>query len=235
MKEIKNALFILDDKERKESIEKIIATSTPTKDFFLMIAAASIITALGILINNITVVLGGMLVAPILSPILALALGIEMGDFKLIRRTLWTILKAVLVVLGFSILISIFVPLVLTDNTVLSNLDPSLEFGVIALISGVAAAFALAKKSLSESLPGVAVSVAILPPLAAVGVGLSNFEWLIIRDGLEMFAINLVAIVAAGVVIFSLMRFYLQRGEAAKDLKEEEKMLKKKVKDEDIA
>ncbi len=235
MKEIKNALFILDDNERKESIEKIIATSTPTRDFFLMIAAASIITALGILINNITVVVGGMLVAPILSPILALALGIEMGDFKLIRRTLWAMLKAVLVVLGFAILISVFVPLELTDNAVLSNLDPSLEFGVIALVSGIAAAFALAKKSLSESLPGVAVSVAILPPLAAVGVGLSNFEWLIIRDGLEMFAINLVAIVAAGVVVFSLMRFYLQRGEAAKDLKEEEKMLKKKVKDEDIA
>lgn len=226
MAERNNTLFTLGADERKKSIEKIIESSCPNRDFFLMIAASSIITALGILIDSIVVVIGGMLVAPMLSPLLALALGVEIADFKLIRRTSWAIVKAVTVVVFVALIISLFMPLDIENNKVLDGLSPSLAFGGIALVSGVAAAFALAKPDMSESLPGVAVSVTLIPPLSAIGVGLSHFQWPLIRDALQMFAINIVAIVAAGVVVFSLMKFYMQRGQASKELKEEEKILK---------
>ena len=135
MPENNNKLFILNAADRRKSIEKIIETSCPNRDFFLMIAASSVIATLGILIDNLVVVVGGMLVAPILSPILALALGIEMGDFRLIRRTLWAILKAIVVGVILALVISLFMPLDLENNQVLTKMTPSLAFGAIALVS----------------------------------------------------------------------------------------------------
>lgn len=229
MKIKKDKLFSnITEKEKAKAVEKIIDSSCPRKSFFILTTAAAIICTLGIMNNNAAVIIGAMLVAPMLSPILAIALGISMGDFKLIYRSLNVTFKAFLYSLGFSFLIVLMLdePEVLNHEMQLRS-AVSLELVIIALIGGIAASLAITKKELHQYLTGTVIAVALIPAISMSAIALAMFDIQLFYNALIIFVLNLIGIILSSLLIFSLTRFYTSQDKARAELKEEAQILSK--------
>ncbi|MFH1789847.1 MAG: TIGR00341 family protein [bacterium] len=222
----------LEEKDKSEAIKNLMTDSTPRQEFFLMIILSVLMATFGILINNITVVIGSMLIAPILYPIMSLALGVVMASREIIRRSIFTILKSIAMGLTASALVTLFAdPLGGNySSALISAAQPSLAYAAIAIIAGLAASFAIIKTHLNESLTGIAISVALIPPLAVCGIGIARLDWTVITAASSLFLINLAGIMFAGVIVFSLMNLSIKRRVADKAIKEEEKEIQKETK-----
>lgn len=215
------------DSDKARAVRQLVEDSTPDFDFFLMVVLSVLMATFGLLAGSETVVIGSMLIAPLLHPIIGLALGISMSDQTLIRRSTRTVLKAIAFAIGASALATFFFSMSLSGSegytdVILSRTQPSLLFLVVAIISGLAVAYALVRPGLSETLPGVAVSVALIPPLAVVGVGIGVFDWSIVAGSAVMFAINVVGIVGAAMFAFSLMDVHKTKHVAQSTMKKED-------------
>jgi uncharacterized membrane protein len=117
------------------------------------------------------------------------------------------------------------------NNEILSRTETPMVSLFVALASGLAAAFAWARPKLSASLPGVAVATALLPPLAVAGIGIAFFQKTMIFGGLQLFSANLLIIILASSMVFSLFGFFTARKEEEKKLKEEIKEIKEEKKE----
>lgn len=225
---ISRAAFKLSDPEREKIVNYLIESSYPGSYFFIMLFASAVIATVGLIIDSAAVIIGSMLVAPFLSPILSLSLGIVLADFALIQRSLKIVGKSVLVVLGMSILFAIFisVPEGYTKE-ILARASISLPYLYVAIAAGVAASFAVTRSNLYEMMVGVAISVSLLPPLAASGIGFAALDGMVALGAFQLFVVNLIGIIFAAVVVFSLMGFYPVRKEAERAMKVEEKKLEK--------
>lgn len=218
----------LTEEHKNQAIKKLIKNSTPDQDFFLLILLSVIMAAFGLLIDNSSVVIGSMLIAPLLSPVLSLSMGVVMADSKLISRAFYTILKSAALAIGFSAIITVFFysKAEFTTTTLIDQIQPSLVYGAIGLVAGLAASFALVKPDLNESLPGVAISVTLIPPLSAIGIGIARLNWLIINNALIVFVINVIGIIFASLIIFSLMNLYVKKHVAEQAIAREETISK---------
>jgi uncharacterized hydrophobic protein (TIGR00271 family) len=172
-----------------------------------MIVAATALAALGLRLDSAVVVIGAMLVAPLMSPIIAMALGISTGDGKLMHRSAVTAGKGVVVAVIVGLAVGLSTPLDGPTHEMLARAYPSLPDLIVALASGAAGAYALSRKSVSSSLPGVAIAVSLVPPLATTGIALSINEVDIAFGSFLLFSVNFVAVAIAGAVVFVWMGF----------------------------
>ncbi|MGB0925156.1 MAG: TIGR00341 family protein [Minisyncoccia bacterium] len=200
------------------AINSLINESTPKPSFFFMVILSVVMATCGLLINNASVIIGSMLIAPILSPILATALGISIADNIIIHRSLKTLAKSAF----FSIAISALTTLALWQFTVsgegsfatvfnpeiISRTQPTVVYLFIAIVAGLTTAFARMKPELNETLPGTAIAIALVPPLATIGIGIATWNLSIVSGALSMFVLNSVGIILAALVIFSLMNIH---------------------------
>jgi uncharacterized hydrophobic protein (TIGR00271 family) len=214
----------LSEEDKSQAVERLISNSTPSTDFFLMVILSVLMATFGLLLNSSAVVIGSMLVAPILFPILSLGLGITMSDKLLISRSLSTILKSMLIGIISAMLATLFFASknsAVISEEIMARTEPSLAYAVIAIIAGFAASFALVKPRLNETLPGIAISVALIPSLAVVGIGIALLRWDIISSSLMLFTVNAFGIIFISTINFSLMNFYVKRKVADKVIKQE--------------
>jgi len=219
------------DEQKEEAIKKLVEHSTPHQDFFLMVILSVAMATFGLLIDSVTIIVGSMLIAPILYPIMGFSMGVVMGDGKLMRTASETIFKSFLFAVAVSAVTTLFFAGTdyITGNEILSRTVPALVHFGIALVAGFAVAFAIVKPQLSESLPGVAISVALVPPMSVVGIGIAQLNWLFVSKAFIVFLVNILGIFLAALVVFSLMRFYTKRAVAQKAVAQEEKELKKEA------
>jgi uncharacterized hydrophobic protein (TIGR00271 family) len=175
--------------------------------FTVMITLSVIVAVMGLSANSAAVVIGAMLLAPLMQPVLATAACIAMALFRKSLRSLGVVALATLwaIVLSY-VLAELFVNGEL-PNEVTSRTAPDIRDLVVALAAGTAGAYATVRKDASASLPGVAVAVALVPPLGAVGISLqagnATFAW----GAMLLYTTNLFAIVLAGVVVFVVTGF----------------------------
>ena len=219
-------------KDKNRAVEEIIESSTPRKSFLVMIAVSAVLATMGILDDNAAVIIGGMLVAPMLSPILAIALGIEMADVRLIRRSFKVVIVFVLYAVGSSL---IFALLLNQGGVDIENLNHEMSLRVetglttilIALVAGFGASLSLVRSELTKFMSGVAIAVALIPPLAMSAIGISILNFNIFYNAFASFCINLVGIILAALVVFSLVRLSDAKREMEKEMKEEADLLDK--------
>jgi uncharacterized hydrophobic protein (TIGR00271 family) len=209
--------------EKNDAIESIIENATPRLDFFLMLTLSISMAAFGMILGSTIIVVGSMLIAPILSPLLSLALGIILIDRKLMSRSFYTLIKSVfLAVIAGSAIGFLFS----TQN--IEGILPfighgtpfPLMYAIVAAIAGFAGAFAATKPHLNSSLPGVAIAVALVPPLAASGIAISLLDFDALGASLVLFLVNCMGVVFSCMIVFSLMQFASKK-EGDKIIKEE--------------
>lgn len=215
----------LTNDDKTSAIQALIKGSTPSQDFFLMTMLAMLTATIGLLLNDSAVIIGSMLIAPILYPILSLSLGVIMADSQLISRAFSTLLKGIVLGVATSAVITLLFSTQFPDVTpeIASRTQPSLPYAIIAVSAGLAATFALVKPQLKETLPGIAISVALAPPLAVVGIGIAKLSITIVTGALLLFLVNAIGIIFASMFTFSLMNFYLNKGEAKETIDKEDK------------
>jgi len=201
-------LFKITSEQKKLTISKLIDSSSPTQSFFLVLILSALITTFGILMDNVAIIIGGMLVSPLLSPILAISMGIVMADYKLIFRSLRVLGIAVFYVVVIALLISLFIVNKELNYEIITRINPNMLYFGVALASGVAAAFAFAKEEFSERVVGVAVAIALLPPLSVMGVGIAFLNLKVLAGALSLFLVNFFGIFLGSLIVFSLLRFY---------------------------
>ncbi len=196
-----------EEKERESGIsrEELYASVSDQSDFtryyVLLIAVSSIVAALGVLRNDIAIIIGAMVIAPLFGPNIALSLATTLADHDLARRALKSNLFGILLAFSLAILIGVIMNVDPTTPQIVSRSTFSLGDIVLALAAGIAGAIAFTR-SLLEPLIGVMVALALLPALVTAGLLLGAGHAMLSLSALTLFLINLICINLAGVVTF---------------------------------
>jgi uncharacterized hydrophobic protein (TIGR00271 family) len=201
-------------------IRDLDQAGTLNNDYLLLLMLSCIIATLGLVLDSAAVIIGAMLMAPLMSPILRCALAMVRGDLKRIGQAFATLLIGVMLAVGLSALLGLLVSngpfnfLEELPRELLGRTRPNLFDLVVALAGGTAAAYALAQPKLSAALPGVAISTALMPPLCTIGIGISQGQAAISGGALLLFLTNFIAILFASSLTFALIGFRPARGAA---------------------
>ena len=176
--------------------------SVPSFSFHFMLTLSAIISTLGLLANSVAIIIGAMIIAPLMGPIIGMAFSVSMGNRKLLRRSSFTLLKGVILTVVVSWLTASIIGLETVDSEILSRTTPTLiDFG-IAMAAGLAGAFTQTRRSISDAIPGVAIAVALVPPLSVIGIGLALGEKEIATGSSLLFSTNLICIIFFGSLVF---------------------------------
>jgi len=177
-------------------------------NFFVLLLLATVIATYGLILNSTATVIGAMIVAPLMGPIMATAAAVVMGSTLRAARSLALVVVGVISVIALSMAITWLVPdiaISFTENGELaSRTTPGLVVLLTALASGAAGAFITMREEISDSMGGVAIAISLVPPLCVVGIALRLGEWGPATGAFMLFLTNFLAILLAGGITFVL-------------------------------
>jgi uncharacterized hydrophobic protein (TIGR00271 family) len=175
-------------------------------DFIGMLGLASAIASLGLLQNSPAVVIGSMLLAPLMTPIIGYGLAARQANRKLGRHCRKTIQLGFLLTLAVSFLIGIITPSGETlSGEVLARGEPNVLDLLIAVFAAGAATFAMARPNIIGAIAGVAIATALVPPVCSIGISLANAELQNALGAFLLFVTNLIAIIVVSSLTFRLL------------------------------
>ncbi|MCM8854901.1 MAG: TIGR00341 family protein [Candidatus Thiodiazotropha sp.] len=170
-------------------------------NFIFLVILSTVVAAIGLVKNNVAVVIGAMVIAPLLGPNLAFGLGTALGDVHLMQKSLKSLLTGIIIAIALSYLIGLLWPFGLTSPELLARTEVGMDSLALALASGAAAALSLTT-GLPSVLVGVMVAVALLPPAAAVGLTLGHSRPDLAMDACLLLAANIVCVNLAAKLVF---------------------------------
>jgi uncharacterized hydrophobic protein (TIGR00271 family) len=215
-------LFKVSQADRNKFCTHLIDSSSPKTEFYFLVILSTLIVALGLIADNVILVIGGMLVTPLLSPILAIALGIVISDNKVILRSTRIFFTSFILAFLTAFILGIFSFKEVASISLIRIMEPSLLTFFISVIAGLAASYTWVKPTLNETLPGIAITVTLIPPLSAIGLAVADTDWIIFGDVLKVLLLNVFGIVITSILVFSLMDFYKAKKKIMEEIEEEE-------------
>lgn len=194
--------------QRATVYQSMLDSSHMDVEYGALLLLAGLIALFGLLENSAAVIIGAMLISPLMNPILSAALALLLGDGKMGKRAAIVLAVSITAVIGITWLVALAVPLKQATPEILARTQPNLLDLFIAFLSGLAGTLALRNSSVAMTiLPGVAIAVAVVPPLSVVGYGLSTGQNSIAGGAFLLFVTNLVSIIISAAVVFQLMGF----------------------------
>jgi len=195
----------LDRDSRVRIYESIEVNSKWSFDFVALICFSTALAALGLMLNSAPVIIGAMLVAPLMTPILGASLSLIQGNRVLMVDCSKSLLFGYFCALILGVLLGIFGSLYGVTDQMQSRSEPDVPDLLIALISGMAAAYCYSRPRLVSALAGVAIAAALVPPIATAGIAIALAEQEIAKGATLLFTTNVVFIViGASVTFFTL-------------------------------
>ncbi|MFB7421002.1 DUF389 domain-containing protein [Streptomyces sp. NPDC056210] len=185
-------------------IERPLRSPSSTR-FWGLLVLASIIASAGVVGDSTATVIGAMIVAPLMTPILGSALALVLADRSQVVRCVLLVLGGALAVVAIGMLLGWIVsPLdaFSSNSQVSSRISPRLIDLLAALATGTVGAFALVRADISDTLPGVAIAISLVPPLAVTGLLITVGRYHDAAEAALLFGTNVAAIVATGTVVF---------------------------------
>ncbi|MDX9742110.1 MAG: TIGR00341 family protein [Gammaproteobacteria bacterium] len=186
---------------REKLYEEIERSARLDSNFIVLVFLSTIVAAIGLIENNVAVVIGAMVIAPLLGPNLALSLATALGDPALLRKAARTFAVGILLAIGLSVPLGMFWPGRLDSFELMSRTVVSYDSIALALASGAAAALSLTT-GLSSVLVGVMVAVALLPPAATLGIMLGTGEFGHAMGAGLLLAVNVVSVNLSSKIVF---------------------------------
>ena len=186
---------------REELYDKIERGARLDSNFLLMVALSTIVASIGLIENNIAVVVGAMVIAPLLGPNISLAFATSLGDSELIWKSLKTNIAGMMLALSMACVIGWLWPMYLDSSELLLRTDVGLDSVTLALASGAAAVLSMTT-SLASALVGVMVAVALLPPAATLGMMLGGGQYGLATGAGLLLAVNVVCVTLAAKLMF---------------------------------
>jgi len=202
-----------------DDVDRVVERgSIPDFSFCFMLAASAVIATLGLLANSAAVIIGAMIVAPLMSPIISMSFGIVAGKRALATRSLLSVVTGTALTIAVAFLLTDATGWKLVGSEIIARMNPSLLDLGVALAAGAAAAFAYTRPNVSSALAGIAIAVALIPPLCTVGIILAlgqdaspeaglALDRVSARGPFLLYLTNIIGIVFAGGMVFFLQYF----------------------------
>ena len=197
---------------RTKTEKHLERASQPSASFFFLIGVAAAIAALGLVLDNTAIVIGAMVVAPLVTPVFAFALSVLLLRIRQAGRSLLTLFLGTVLAIVVAAVIGHLVLLIEGEairatEEILARTKPDLFFFLVALFSGLAGAYAYSRPQIMESITGIAISVAIIPPLAVVGLEIAMRDYTLIGQSFLLYLFNLAGIIFGSIVMFIILGF----------------------------
>jgi uncharacterized hydrophobic protein (TIGR00271 family) len=187
--------------------------------FWILLVLAAVIAATGVVADSTATVIGAMIVAPLMIPIQGTMLAVVIGDRDNLLRSVGLVVAgaATAVGIGYAVGLTVVNDVVAqTNSQVASRVSPRLIDLLAAVATGVVGSVALARRDISDTLPGVAIAISLVPPLSVVGLTLEGGEPRQALGALLLFVTNVAAILASGTVVMAIYGAYrVRRSDAA--------------------
>ena len=174
--------------------------------YAFLIVISAIISLLGLLMPSVAVLIGAMLLSPLMMPIIGLGFGIATLDFHEIRRALLALAAGSAIAVILSALLVSISPVQTITSEIAGRTQPTLFDLLVALLSAVAGAYALIRGR-GGTVVGVAIAIALMPPLAVVGFGIATWNWAVFSGSLLLFLTNAVTIALTAALVARLYGF----------------------------
>ncbi len=187
-------------------LDHVAQDSVWTMRYGFMVIVSCGIAILGLLLSSPAVVIGAMLISPLMGPIVALGFSLVLLDYREMRNAIITLGTGALLAIATSFLIVKLSPLTSPTPEILARTRPQLFDLLVAVFSAMAGGYAVIKQR-GETIVGVAIATALMPPLAVVGYGLAVGNWTIFGGALGLFMTNLLAIALTVSVMAKLFGF----------------------------
>ena len=174
--------------------------------FWTMLVLSAVIASAGVLSDSTATVIGAMIIAPLSTPIMGMALGIAKREPGGAAKAGRFVLIGALIVVVIGILFTLLLPAsydLLGNPQISGRTTPGLLDLIAAVATGFAGAVALARRDVAAVLPGVAIAISLVPPLAVVGVCLGQQAYSLATGALLLFVSNLLALVLAGTLVYT--------------------------------
>jgi uncharacterized hydrophobic protein (TIGR00271 family) len=175
--------------------------------YLTLMVLSTLLATVGLYLDSASVIIGAMLLAPLMAPIVSLSMGILRNDERMLNNSLVKIFVGISIALLASGLITLLFPHKPITGEMQARLNPTLLDLGVAIISGVAAAYSKSFKEIIQSLAGVAIAVALVPPLAVAGIGIGRLDFHFFYQAFLLFSTNLVGIVVAANFTFRVLGY----------------------------
>lgn len=187
-------------------IEKISDEAGWSGPYAFAIVISAGISILGLLLPSSAVLIGAMLISPLMMPIIGLGFGIATFDLVEMRRAAWALAAGSLIAVALSSAFVAISPIQTVTSEIAIRTRPNLFDLLVALLSALAGGYALIRER-STTVVGVAIAIALMPPLAVVGFGIATQNWTVLAGSLLLFMTNLVTIALTAAVVARLYGF----------------------------
>ena len=175
--------------------------------YVMLLLLSTLLAVTGLFQDSAPTVIGAMILSPLMAPIIVLAMGLIRFDRHLIVVSLKTLFFSIAAALAASALFAYFTPLTHMTAQMSSRMNPNLLDLAVAFFAGIAAAYGYAHSRIANSLAGVAIAVALVPPLSVAGIGIGWESWAMFYGAFLLFVANIAGIIAAAGITFFLMGF----------------------------
>jgi uncharacterized hydrophobic protein (TIGR00341 family) len=188
---------------REEIYSAVEVNAQLHRDYLLLVMLSSIVASAGLLENNVAVIIGAMVIAPLLGPNIAFAFGTSLGDRELVLNSLTTIVTGIALAISVAFITGLIWPAQAITHELVLRTDINYAGTAIALASGAAASLSLVT-GLSSVLVGVMVAVALMPPAVTIGLMLSDAAYDYAIGASMLLAVNIVCINLSAKLVFLL-------------------------------
>jgi len=196
-----------DEEDFKELFLSLRQSAKLTSVFLILMVLSTLLATTGLFQSSTPVLIGAMILAPLMSPIVSLSMGVVRGEGELIQNSAKTLGFGIFTALVFSCLYTYLMPLLHITSEIEARLNPNILDLMVAVFSGIAGAYANAKSEVAKSLAGVAIAVALVPPLSVTGIGIGWGDMSIIYGSFLLFITNLVGMTLAAAVTFIILGY----------------------------
>ncbi|MEO0459045.1 MAG: TIGR00341 family protein, partial [Cyanobacteria bacterium P01_A01_bin.114] len=166
-------------------------SADPSGNYFILLFLSGVISTMGLLAGSTATIIGAMIVAPLMGPITGIAFALSVGNRRLLKRAGLSLLMGCLLTVATAYLLAAMIGLNAFNGEITSRTSPTLIDLVIARAAGAAGSFAKTRRGVADALPGVAIAVALVPPLSVIGIGLALASQSVTVGSTVLFTTNL--------------------------------------------
>jgi uncharacterized hydrophobic protein (TIGR00271 family) len=175
--------------------------------YLLLLIVSVLMATTGLFQNSAPTIIGAMILAPLMAPIISFSMGVMRFDGPLIRTSARTLGISILLALGTAALLAGLLPFTHLTDQMAMRTHPTLLDLAVAILSGIAAAYGTVNSKVGQSLAGVAIAVALVPPLSVAGIGLGWGDYGVFEGAFLLFLANFAGIITAAGAVFYLLGF----------------------------
>ena len=206
LSKIRRVFPALERDERLNLIQQLEQNAQANIDFIMMMVLSTSLASLGLLADSTAVVIGAMLVAPLMGPLVAAGYALVQGNLSMFRKSLMVTVIGLGIGFTSSLIFGLLNPGFEPTLEIEARGKPDLLDLGIALFSGMTAAYASGRSNVMTTLAGVAIAAALVPPLAVVGIALTHGSPLISVNATILLITNLVAIIIGAAIVFRMFQ-----------------------------